>query len=311
VSNTINTVLVTGALGHIGSGFIRSNFGGLDNVELLISDNLATQRYTSLFNLPPHVKNFHQIDSKDTKISELIQKSDLVIHLSAITDATSSFKRPKELFENNLNSTKTIVDLCGEYDKFLVFPSSTSVYGSQETRVDENSLNLNPQSPYAECKIQEEEYILDAKNNKFISLRLGTVHGVSPGMRFHTAVNKFCFQAAYGQNVSVWKSAHNQVRPYLSLGDLYVNLLKIISNPKIILSNKILNVVSRNLTPSDILSIIREVVPDLKIEYVEEPIMNQFSYEVANDLSILNSFEYGDSIREDIFDTIKLLRLLK
>jgi hypothetical protein len=87
--------------------------------------------------------------------------------------------------------------------------------------------------------------------------------------------------------------------------------LKIISNPKIILSNKILNVVSRNLTPSDILSIIREVVPDLKIEYVEEPIMNQFSYEVANDLSILNSFEYGDSIREDIFDTIKLLRLLK
>ena len=45
---------------------------------------------------------------------------------------------------------------------------------------------------------------------KFIILRFGTIYGVSSGMRFHTAVNKFCYQAAFNKPLTVWKTALNQ-----------------------------------------------------------------------------------------------------
>ena len=40
-------ILITGGLGHIGSGLIRF----LSDYDLTVCDNLSTQRYCSLFNL--------------------------------------------------------------------------------------------------------------------------------------------------------------------------------------------------------------------------------------------------------------------
>ena len=58
------------------------------------------------------------------------------------------------------------------------------------------------------------------RENKYIkynSFRFGTISGVSKGIRFHTAVNKFCFNAAISENINVYKTALNQYRPYLTL----------------------------------------------------------------------------------------------
>jgi nucleoside-diphosphate-sugar epimerase len=38
-------------------------------------------------------------------------------------------------------------------------------------------------------------------------------------MRFHTAINKFCWQAVMGKPLTVWATAKNQERPYLALSD--------------------------------------------------------------------------------------------
>jgi UDP-glucose 4-epimerase len=305
----INKILITGALGHIGSGLIHHLNKQSSDIKLIITDNLLTQRYSSLFNLPSNVTSFHQIDTRDSAIEKLVQESDLVIHLSAITDATSSVGKPKEVFENNLESTKRIIELCGTLDKYLIFPSSTSVYGKQDIQVDETCFNLNPQSPYAECKLEEETLIQNSKQTKFITLRLGTIHGISLGMRFHTAVNKFCFQAAYGQKISIWKSAFNQVRPYLGTHDLYNNLTTLIKNPLLIESGDLLNVVSSNSTPRVITEIIKENIKDVQLEFIEEPIMNQYSYEVLNNRSVEAGFIYSNRIKIDIQETLELLRI--
>ena len=305
----INKVLITGALGHIGSGLIQYLDKHSNNLQLVITDNLLTQRFSSLFNLTSNVTSFHQLDTRDPAIEELVQDSDLVIHLSAVTDATSSIDNPKEVFINNLESTKNIVDVCGKLEKYLIFPSSTSVYGKQDLQVDETCINLNPQSPYAECKLEEENLILKYKQPKFITLRLGTIHGISPGMRFHTAVNKFCFQAVYGQKISIWKSAFDQVRPYLATQDLYHNLNTLVANPSLIENADLLNVVSSNSTPRIITEIIKENIKDIQLEFVEEPIMNQFSYEVLNSRSLEAGFKYSNRIKIDIQETLDLLRI--
>ena len=57
------------------------------------------------------------------------------------------------------------------------------------------------------------------KLDKYYILRLGTILGFSKGIRFHTAVNKFCFQASLSQELTVWRTVLHQRRPYLILED--------------------------------------------------------------------------------------------
>ena len=59
------------------------------------------------------------------------------------------------------------------------------------------------------------------KKLNYVILRFGTIYGVSKGMRFHTAVNRFCLDASLNKSISVYKTALNQFRPYLSLNDAF------------------------------------------------------------------------------------------
>ena len=60
----------------------------------------------------------------------------------------------------------------------------------------------------------------ESKYIKYNSFRFGTISGVSKGINFLQAVNKFCFNAAISENICVYKTALNQYRP-LSLKDAF------------------------------------------------------------------------------------------
>jgi len=46
-------IVITGALGHIGFRLIREIPRIFPETEIMMIDNLSTQRYCSMFNLPP------------------------------------------------------------------------------------------------------------------------------------------------------------------------------------------------------------------------------------------------------------------
>ena len=48
-------IIVTGALGHIGSDLIRKISSSFKTSEIILIDSLMTQRYFSLFNLPKKI----------------------------------------------------------------------------------------------------------------------------------------------------------------------------------------------------------------------------------------------------------------
>ncbi len=173
-----------------------------------------------------------------------------------------------------------------------------------------DSSNLKPQSPYAIFKIKIEKYLLKQKkktNFKFIILRLGTIYGYSPGMRFHTAVNKFCFQAKINLPITVWRTAYNQYRPYLSLLDFSRLINFIIS--KNIFNNDIYNAVSYNMTVKDIINIIKLRVNKVTIQYTNEKIMNQLSYKVINTRLSKLGFRFRSDIKKEIFDQLDKINL--
>lgn len=304
-------LLVTGALGHIGSRFIHSIKPG-DFDEVVLLDNLHSQRFPSLFNLPDGVPmRFVDEDVCTGDLEQQLSSSDVVIHLAAITDAAGSFDNQEEIEKVNFDGTRRLADACVATGCKLIFLSTTSVYGVQEGEVDEDCPvdQLKPQSPYADSKLRS-EFLLQEMGSKdglnFVICRFGTIFGVSTGMRFHTAVNKFCWQAVMGQPITVWRTALDQRRPYLDLDDA-VRALKFILQ-RGLFDRNVYNVVTTNATVRDVVDNISEHIPDLRVEYVDSPIMNQLSYHVLSQRIAGLGFKPQGSMGQGIAETIRLLK---
>lgn len=304
-------ILVTGALGHIGSSLIHSIEPG-EFEEVVLLDNMFTQRFPSLFNLPNGINfRFVEDDVMTADLVSLLEGIDVVIHLAAITNAEGSFDIQEKVEAVNFDGTKRIAEACLETATKMIFLSTTSVYGTQDEVVDENcpETDLQPQSPYAKSKLRAEKLLEEMgreKNLKFISCRFGTIFGASIGMRFHTAVNKFIWQACTGRPVTVWRTALNQKRPYLSLRDAISALRFIIRQDAF--NNEVYNVLTVNSTVAQIVEAIKKFVPDIQVSYVDSRIMNQLSYTVACEKFKSLGFGFKGNLEQDVKDTVELLQ---
>jgi nucleoside-diphosphate-sugar epimerase len=303
-------IIVTGALGHIGSYVIRTLPKSINDINFLLIDNLSTQRFPSLFNLPSsaHYK-FIEADITNFNLNEVFKGADIIIHLAAITDAAGSFNKAEIVESNNLLATSRVAESALENNVKLIMLSSTSVYGTQSNQVNENCLldDLNPQSPYAETKLKEEGLIKEMvkKGLKATICRFGTIYGPSPGMRFHTAVNKFCWQSVMGQPLTVWETAYEQKRPYLDLSDASKAFEHIILND--LFNGEIYNILTSNNTVRNVVDSIKMNIRQVKIEFVKNKIMNQLSYEVCQEKFIQTGFKYKGDLDRGIKETIEIL----
>lgn len=302
-------VVITGALGHIGSKLARELGAAFAQDEILLIDNLATQRYCSLFGLPPSCR-FVQADVTGSGFASHLHGSGVVVHLAAMTDAAGSVDRAAEVERNNFEATRRVAEAAATAGAAMIHLSSTSVYGTQASVVDEDCgpADLKPQSPYAETKLREEAWMQENAGRlglRFVTCRFGTIAGTSPGMRFHTAVNKFCWQACMGLPITVWRTALHQKRPYLELGDACRAIRHIIGAD--LFDGRIYNVLTANHTVDEIVCAIRRHVPELCVTTVDERIMNQLSYEVQDARIRSAGFLPTGSIADAITDTLALL----
>ena len=155
-------IVVTGGLGHIGSRLIRDLPAAYPDAEVVILDNLSTQRYCSLFDLPVRCRyRFVEADILTAELGPLFASASAVIHLAARTDAATSFQDPAQVEQTNFLGTERVARACVSSGSPLVFLSTTSVYGSQGKVVDEEcpQEDLRPQSPYADSKLRAERLL--------------------------------------------------------------------------------------------------------------------------------------------------------
>lgn len=307
-------ILITGALGHIGSRFIHE-IKPHEFTEVVLMDNMFTQRFPSLFNLPKEVNyQFIEEDVLTGNMVEYLKGIDVVIHLAAITNAEGSFDIQEKVEEVNYEGTRRIAEACMITGSKLIFLSTTSVYGTQETIVDENcpESDLQPQSPYAKSKLKAEKMLkalAEKSDLKYIICRFGTIFGTSIGMRFHTAVNKFIWQACLGKPITIWRTALHQKRPYLSLVDAVESLRFIIKHD--LFDNQVYNILTINAPVSEIADVIRSFVPDLQVSYVDSRIMNQLSYTVASEKFTSLGFTFKGNLQKEILETVSLLKKVR
>ena len=302
-------LLITGCSGHIGS-YLSNNIYKIKKIKkCFIVDNFNSTQINSLFNTKKKNKlKFYNLDISKKYSLHKFKKIDYVIHLASLTNAAGSFNKKKEMYNNNINCMRNIINFCKIKKAKLIHISSTSVYGKQTSLVDETCEKkyLKPQSPYADIKLIEEEMLKKQKKNlKYVTFRFGTISGVSKGMRFHTAVNKFCLNAAINEPITIYKTALNQYRPYLSLRDAYKVFKFTIE--KDLFKNDIYNALSENCTVNQILQKIRYYKKKIKIKFVYSEIMNQLSYHVDKKKLNNEGLYLRGKIQNDIKNTLQLL----
>ena len=302
-------ILITGGLGHIGS-YLLENIDKIKFIKkIYVIDNFSTNRYCSLFNLPKTYKKiyFHQNDLSLKNALKNFKKVDVVVNLASLTDAEGSLTIKNKIYKNNLGIFENIIKYCKKNSSKLIHISSTSVYGEQKGLIDENCEKLRPKSPYAEIKVKEENILKKNKNKiKFISYRFGTISGISKGMRFHTAINKFCLYAALGKPLPIWKSMMNKPRPYLSLRDAFRVIKFTIENN--FFSNETFNILSENLTLKKIIGYFKKYNKAIKIKYGNSKLVNQYSYRVSNKKFTRKALLLKSNIYHDIKSTLKMFR---
>ena len=302
-------LLITGACGHIGS-YLAENIHKIKKIKkTILVDNLESNRFCSLFELNKKnkLKFYLRNIEKENSLNDF-KNIKYVIHCASMTNAEKSFGKEDLMYKNNIDCLKTVIKFCKKNKAKLFHLSSTSVYGKQADIVDENCEEkyLKPQSPYADIKLIEEKMLKkESPNLIFNTFRFGTIAGVSKGIRFHTAVNKFCLNAAINEDIQVYKTALNQFRPYLSLSDALKSFKFCIE--KDFFQNDIFNILSGNFTVNQILRMIKKYKKKIKVKLVDAEIMNQLSYHVSKEKIEKEGLHLNHNIENDIKNTLKLL----
>lgn len=303
-------LVITGALGHIGSRLIRELPEVCPGAEIVLIDNLATQRFASLYGLPAAGNyEFVEADILDADLIRLFEHADAVVHLAALTHTATDEGRI-QMERVNVRGTERVARACVASGAALLFPSTTSVYGAPEGVVSEDCApgDLRPQSPYAAWKLQSEELLRSLARReglRFVIFRMGTIFGPSVGMRFHTAVNQFCWRAVARQPLEVWRTASHQYRPYLDLADAVRAMLFVVRRRQF--DARVHNVLTVNATVQQVVDTLSGYVPDLRITYVDSPLMNELSYYVDNSRFTDLGFEFTGSLARGVGDTVAML----
>mgnify|MGYP001193477108 CR=1 FL=1 len=309
----MNKIIITGGLGHIGTSLITKLLKNKNN-QVIVIDNLSTSPINNLFQFleKKYFKRlrFIKIDLSKNFKTNIFKKSTIVIHLSGFTDQEKSFDKSINIIENNYGSTKNIVLVCKKYKIPLIFPSTTSLYTPRKKKnvqLTEKSTELFPKTPYAKCKLKEENYI-KKKLKKFLILRLATVVGYSEGMKFHTVVNKFCLYSKLNKKLPVWNTAYNQVRPYLSLEELVDNILFFIKNKSVQINGRTLNLLTENLSIKEIIDKIKKFSPTKKKLIITKS-MNKISFALQKNIYGISS-NNKFTIEKSIKNLIKMLNFI-
>ena len=304
--------LITGGCGYIGSLLIRKlPFAFDEKIKVTILDNFYSGKENVLANLSSKAKyKFIKGDiRKKEDLQKALNKTDVVVHLAAITGAHDSSSISDLFMQVNYEGTKNLLETCSEQgiDR-LIYASSCYIFGgkSEKMKLIEDS-PINPPNPYAKSKYKGELECLKFHNKKNLPvtcLRLATNYGWSPGIRFNLIVNLFTFKALIGENIPVFGSGEDW-RPFIHVQDTVRAVILTIKAPGDVVDGEVFNVGSNkeNYRINQIARMVKKTVAsDVEIVHINKDVQNcsynvDFS-KIKQKLGFNTNFSVVDGINE-------------
>lgn len=279
-------ILVTGGAGYLGSvlslDLLRKGH------EVCVFDNLTYGGRPVLSLVGQDGFEFVRGDVRDGKaIREALRGVDSVVHLAAIVGDPACARQPELAKAVNLDASLHLVQTAREVGvSRFVFASTCSNYGKMsDTSVlaDENC-EVRPLSLYAETKVAVEKEILESSPGPLAVtvLRLATLYGLSPRMRFDLTVNQFVMEMLTERKTVVYGELF--WRPYVHVRDAAGAILTVLGAPEAAVAQQVFNVGDsrENYRKLDLVEIIQKRVGACDVQFVhkaEDPRDYRVSFE--------------------------------
>jgi nucleoside-diphosphate-sugar epimerase len=238
---TTEKILVVGGAGYLGSVLTRKLLGAGYSVRILDSFIYGRRALDDLIGndkleiVEGDMRNIH------TCVAALDGVHGVVL-LAAIVGDPASKVRPAETIETNVLAAQALASACRlQHIPRFIYASTCSVYGVGDDLLHEDS-PLNPVSLYARTKIASEKIILEMGDDYFCPtiLRMGTLYGDSPRMRFDLVVNTMSMKSFTDRMISVFGGA--QWRPLLGVEDAADVYLACLQTDLKVVGNQVFNV---------------------------------------------------------------------
>lgn len=148
----MESLLITGGLGFIGSNFIRYLISTNSDARIVNLDKLSYgSNPANLKDIQSH-RNYRFVkgDICDGRlVDELTVGLGAVVNFAAETHVDRSISNPQSFLESNTMGVLTLLDSCRRRDLKYLQISTDEVYGSTEGKAFTEEDLLNPSSPYS------------------------------------------------------------------------------------------------------------------------------------------------------------------
>jgi nucleoside-diphosphate-sugar epimerase len=264
----MSKVLVVGGAGYVGGYMV--DLAKLAGHEVRVVDNLTYEdeylKEVEFFY--GDILNFETIETH-------LAWADVVVWLAAFVGDPACAINPELTMKTNVHSIKNLVDSFGGR---IIFPSTCSVYGAQDSILDESSPTA-PLSLYAESKLEAEAILTESKNSVLI-FRLGTLFGLSDThsrLRVDLVLNALTIRAVLEGKMSVFGG--NQFRPLLHVRDVATAMV-----PQIDTQNGgVFNLHTTNISILELAERIQTILPSTKIEKTDISFQDARNYRVSSE----------------------------
>lgn len=216
---SVKKILVTGGAGFIGS-HVTKILCDL-NYSVVVVDDLSFG-YKKF--VDKRARFINGSIAKRSLIEKALEGVDVVVHLAASSVIKFSYTKPVEYYENNiLNGIVLLEAMRKKYVKKIIFSSSASVYGVNDSIPIREDAQKNPITLYGSSKLAFEEilyayYISFGINS--VSLRYFNAYGPRDEQKPITrAVPKWIKAVLKNENITLyWKG--EQLRDYVYVTDI-------------------------------------------------------------------------------------------
>jgi nucleoside-diphosphate-sugar epimerase len=244
-------ILVTGGAGYVGSVLIPSLI--LDGHHVKCLDRFFFgKEFLSKSNFSQNL----ELIQDDIRWFDpmVLDDVDIVLDLAALSNDPVGDLEPGKTFEINHKGRSRVSKLSKDHGvKQYVLASSASIYGQQTTLANENS-TVHPLTSYSKANNNAELDNLPLNDDSFTvtALRFSSIYGVSPRMRFDTAVNNMVLDLFKSKKINV--NGKENKRPFIFIKDVVKSYLTIIDAPKEKIGGQIFNVGSheQNVTMEEL-----------------------------------------------------------
>jgi len=275
-------VLLTGHEGYIGTILVPWLWARNHEVVGLDSGLFRECTLRSAIRPVPTIRK----DVRDVELGDL-DGVEAVIHLAGLSNDPLGNLNPRLTFEINHEAAVRLAELAKRAGvRRFLYASTCSVYGAAgDDMLDENSA-FNPVTPYAESKVRSEVDLRRLADRTFcpVYLRAATAYGVSPLLRFDLAVNNLVAWAATTGRVFL-KSLGTSWRPLVHIEDIALAYITLLHAPEEKVHNQAFNIgrTEENYRISDVAEIVRQAVPNTRIEFAPDASPDLRNYRVSCD----------------------------